>query len=111
MLCPTDMQTPLHKSNSTKSSGYMNSIIRGRVCLPAAFKPVTRRSCACCGTSDSESREPGVPKSYETWPATAPPPRRLLLGGLAGSAVVLGGNFGGVTTALLGVTQAMAWRM
>eukprot|EP00892_Ulva_mutabilis_P007827 jgi/Ulvmu1/5416/UM022_0211.1 len=61
----------------------------------------TPRSCACFDSEDSQQRP--APDSYKTWPATAPPPRRLLVGGLTGLAVVLGGNFGGATSALLGL--------
>lgn len=107
------MQTPrapLDPFNSTQSCRHMNRVIRGRICVVITSKTVTPRPCACCDTSDSKRREPGLPESYETWPATTPPPRRLFLGGLAGSAVVLGGNFGGITSALLGVTQALHGR-
>lgn len=73
---------------------------------PIVFKP--RLCCICCDASEGNRRDPGPADSYETWPATAPPPRRLILGGLTGAAVVLGGNFGGITSALLGVTRTTA---
>lgn len=101
------------------------SAMRGALCAsgtPWKLRPTTNRSvirpygsihnwkARSCVCFESPDRDRGaVPDEYQTWPATAPPPRRLLVGGLAGLTIVLGGNFGGATSALLGMRRVLTF--
>jgi hypothetical protein len=71
----------------------------------------SRRTARSADQSPQSSDQPstsgrpaGGPSAeeYTTWPSTRAPPRRMLVGALTGLAIVLGGNLGGVTSALIG---------
>jgi hypothetical protein len=82
-----------------------------RVCLPlSTFHPGSgSHRFVACGDGHhpdpSNSSRPSPVENYETWPATAPPPRRLLIGCATALSIAIGGNLGGVTSSLLGVLE------
>eukprot|EP00897_Mesotaenium_endlicherianum_P001881 jgi/Mesen1/1720/ME000138S00582 len=85
------------EANASESEGQRSGV----------SKPTTSSSSENESSSSSQSYLPpsAQPTDIVTWGGQLPPTRRLVLGGLFGLSVILGGNFLGVSSLLLGINE------
>lgn len=104
-VMPSRLQCGRHESrqrcrrSGLEASSRSKTLLSGRGCSKGTGNHVR------AGRSPPPDPDQPAVKSfddYDTWPATAPPPRRLLVGSLTALGIALGGNLGGITSALLG---------